>query len=97
VFFLSGQYLYPYETLKKGKEMLRPRRFPNTEFVVRRHAIKRYVVDSLCNGLLIEPAVVAPAFGTDEFGTYRIHEDGQVITDRTFEKLKSERLKHSLK
>jgi hypothetical protein len=47
--------------------------------------------------LLIEPAVVAPAFGTDEFGTYRIHEDGQVITDRTFEKLKSERLKHSLK
>jgi len=97
VLFLSGQYLYEYETLKKRKEVLHPRRFPNTEFVIRRHSAKGYVVDILCNGSVIEPEVVAPAFDTDDFGTNRIPEDGQVIANRTFEQLKDERLKHSSK
>lgn len=94
VLFLSGQYLYEYETLKKGKETVQPRRFPNTEFAIRRHSVKRYVVDILCNGLVIEPEVVVPAFSADDFGTDRIPEDGHVITDRTFGELKSERLKY---
>ena len=94
VLFLSGQYLYEYETLKKGKEVMHPLRFPNTEFIIRRHSVKSYVIDVLCYGSVIEPEVVAPAFDTDDFGTNRIPEDGQVIANKTFEQLKNERLKH---
>lgn len=97
VLFLSGQYLYEYETIKEGEEIVNPRRFPNTEFVIRRHSVKHYVVDILCNGLVIEPEVVVPAFSMNDFGTDRIPEDGQVIADRTFEQLKNEWLKHSSK
>ena len=88
-----GQYLYEYEAFKKGKEVLHPRRFPNTEFAIRRHSLDHYVVDILCNGSVIEPEVVAPSFDPDDFGTQRIPNDGQVIRDRTFEQLKNERLK----
>jgi hypothetical protein len=57
-------------------------------------SVKNYVVDILCTGSVIEPEVVAPAFDTDDFGTNRIPEDGQVIANRMFEQLKDERLKH---
>jgi hypothetical protein len=95
VLFLSGQYLYDYETFRKGEEVVHRRRFPNTEFAIRRHSLDHYVVDILCNGSVIEPEVVAPPFDPDDFGTHRIPDDGQVIRDRTFEELKNERLKHS--
>jgi len=95
VLFLSGQYLYDYEPVKEGDEIVRPRRFPNADFVIHRHRVKRYVVDILCNGLVIEPEVVAPRFSPDDFGTTNIPEDGQIITDRTFEQLKNERVKNS--
>jgi hypothetical protein len=94
VLFLSGQYLYDYEPLKHGNTIVQPRRFPNTQFVVRRHVAKHYVVDILCGGPVIEPEVLAPSFSTNDFGTERIPEDGQVIRDRSFEQLKDERLKH---
>jgi hypothetical protein len=97
VLFLSGQYLYEYEPLEKRHELVQPRRFPNTEFAIRRHTVKRYVVDILCSGSVIEPEVMAPPFDTDDFGTNRIPSDGQIFTDRSFEDLKNSRLKGSLK
>jgi hypothetical protein len=87
--------VYEYEAFKKGKEVLHPRRLPNTEFAIRRHSLDHYVVDILCNGSVIEPEVVAPSFDPDDFGTQRIPNDGQVIRDRTLVQLKNERLKHS--
>jgi hypothetical protein len=93
VLFLSGQYLYEYEPVEKRHELVRQRRFPNTAFAIRRHTVKRYVVDILCTGSVIEPEVMAPAFDTDDFGTNRIPSDGQIFVDRSFEDLKSSRLK----
>lgn len=95
VLFLSGQYLYGYEPLESRSEIVRLRRFPNTEFTIRRHSVKRYVVDILCTGSVIEPEVLAPVFDTDDFGTDRIPSDGQIITDRSFEDLKARRLKRA--
>ena len=97
VLFLSGQYLYEYEPVEKRHELVQPRRFPNTEFAIRRHTVKRYVVDILCSGSVIEPEVMAPVFDTDDFGTNRIPIDGQIFTDRSFEDLKNSRLKGSLR
>ena len=93
VLFLSGQYLYDYEPLKKGSEIVRPRSFPNSEFVVRRHKLKDFVVHIACSGSVLEPEVVAPVFDADDFGTDRIPWDGHVIIDRSFDQLKAERLK----
>jgi hypothetical protein len=95
VLFMTGQYLYEYEPLQKRGEVLRSRRFPNTEFTVQRHKDKKYVIDIVCKGLPIEPEVVAPPFDDNDFKFDRFPEDGQVITGRTFEKLRNEQLKTS--
>jgi hypothetical protein len=97
VLFLSGQYLYEYEPVEKRHELVQQRRFPNAAFAIRRHTVKRYVVDILCSGSVIEPEVMAPAFDTDDFGTNRIPSDGQIFVDRSFEDLKSSRLKGALR
>lgn len=93
VLFLSGQYLYDYEPLDEERAGATVRLFPNSQFVVRRHNVKRYVVDVLCNGQVIEPEALLPAFSADDFRTNRVPDDGQVIKDRTFEQLKAERSK----
>jgi hypothetical protein len=88
VLFLSGQYLWSYEPVVKKSEIVELRKFPNTEFVLRRHRAARYVVDILCNGVAMEPELVVPSFSADDFGTDRIPEDGQIFADKTFDQLK---------
>lgn len=83
VLFLSGQYLWDYDRL---------RTFPCTEFVVRRHATKGYALDVLCGGAVIELEIIAPPFDADDFGTGGIPVDGQIITDRPYDRLKDERM-----
>jgi hypothetical protein len=95
VLFLGGQYLYKFEPLKQANGIVQPRRFPNTQFVVRRHSAEQYVVDIRCDGLVIEPEALTPSFSTVDFGQDRVPEDGQVIADRTFDQLKAERLKNA--
>jgi hypothetical protein len=86
VLFLSGQYLWDHDVEDQ------PRTFPCTEFVVRRHATKGYALDVLCGGAVIEPDVIAPPFDADDFGTEVIPADGQIITDRPYDRLKHERM-----
>ena len=93
VLFLSGQYLYDYEPVMKGNEVVRPRVFPNSEFVIRRHKTKGFLVHLGYTGSVLEPEAVAPPFDADDFGTNRIPWDGQIITDKTFDQLRVERLK----
>jgi hypothetical protein len=95
VLFLSGQYLYDYEPIEKKKGIIQPRRFPATQFTVRRHKALRYVPDIVCEGAVLEPEVLAPAFATDDFGSDRIPSDGQVIKTQNYDQLKAERLKGS--
>jgi hypothetical protein len=84
--FLSGQYLYNYDSEEQ------PRTFPCTAFAVRRHRTRGYAVDIVCLGTILEPEVFAPPFDANDFGTDAIPEDGQVITDRSYDRLKHERM-----
>ena len=84
VLFLSGQYLWDHDAEDQ------PRTFPCTAFVVRRHATKGYALDVLCGGAVIEPEVIAPPFDADDFGTEAIPADGQIITDKPYDRLKDE-------
>jgi hypothetical protein len=88
VLFLSGQYLYDYEPdARAGK----PRRFPCSAFTVRRHKVERYAVDLICNGKIIEPEVLAPAFGEEVWTDGAVPGDGEIISG-TYEEIKRARL-----
>lgn len=57
---------------------------------MRRHAIEGYALDVLCGGTVIEPEFIAPPFEADDFGTDAIPEDGQIISDRSYESIRDE-------
>jgi hypothetical protein len=89
VLFLSGQYLYDYEPIAHDPEMNQPRRFPCTEFTIRRHKTEGYVVELICRGAVIEPEFVAPRFPRQKQWSGRVPEDGQLILDTTYDALKA--------
>ena len=51
VLYLSGQYLYEYEP-RTGKSP-KPRQFPCTDFIVRRHRIELYGIEVICRGVRV--------------------------------------------
>lgn len=95
VLFLSGQYLYDYEPVTRRPRLTQPRRFPCTEFTVRRHSSEGYVVDIQCSGTVLEPEVTAPAFELDDYSSDAFPGDGRIIKDKPYDLLKSERLHES--
>jgi hypothetical protein len=93
--FLTGQQLYEYEETTDDPELNQPRRFPCTEFTTRRHRVDRYLIDIVCRGDVLEPDVVAPPWSARDYKAGRIPDDGAVITDRTYDQIKEERLRAS--
>jgi hypothetical protein len=91
VLFLSGQYLYDYEPIEDRKAA-RPRRFPCSEFTIRRHRNEKYVADLVCKGPAIEPEVVAPPFAQKDWRAEKVPSDGEIISDTPYEELKRQRL-----
>jgi hypothetical protein len=90
--FLSGQYLYEYEPAPVERHSpARARRFPCTEFVVRRHKRNGYAIDIQCSGSVLEPEVVTPWFGEDDFKNDRVPQDGAILHDKTYDEIKAER------
>jgi hypothetical protein len=93
VLFLSGQYLYDFEPIDDDPDLNQPRRFPCSEFTVRRHKTEGYVADMQCAGVVLEPEILAPSFSPKDWDADRVPADGQVISDRTYEEVKRERLR----
>lgn len=91
VLFMTGQYLYAYEPHEEDDE-LRPRQFPSTEFVVRRHRDEGYVVDIQCTGPILEPELLAPPFGEDVWRQGALPKDGAIIVDATYDQIKRLRI-----
>lgn len=86
ILHLSGTYLYDYEPVDGH-----PRHFPCTEFTVRRHAQLGYVVDLICDGLIIEPEIEAPPYSKMDFKSLRVPRDGDILRDLDFDQLLRER------
>ncbi len=87
VFYLSEQFLYEYEPSDK-----QPRRFPSTEFTIRRHKSDRHIVDLICSGQVLEPEVMAPPLSVGELPTYGSMADGQIMLGKSYEEIKAERV-----
>jgi len=95
VLYLNGQYLYGYEQIMDDPELNQPRKFPCSQFTVRRHKTAGYVIDITCTGDVLQPECVAPSFDKSDMKRGLIPEDGQIIRDRPYEQLKRERLKRN--
>ena len=93
VLYLNGQYLYEYEEADDDLELSQPRRFPCTEFTVRRHRDTGAVIDLLCGGDVLEPEVVTPPFSDRDARENGIPFDGQIIGSRTYDEIKAQRLR----
>jgi hypothetical protein len=87
VLYLSGQFLYEYEPLNE-----KPRRFPCTQFSIRRHKDDGRIVDLLCSGEILEPEITAPPLEVDELEKYDSIAYGQIIQGKSYDELKAERL-----
>ncbi len=92
VLFLSGQYLYEYEPGDNNKKFSQPRYFPCTEFTVLRRLPDRHVIDLLRQGKVLEPELLAPSFSDEDLDNDCFPGDGTIITDRTYDAIKQERL-----
>lgn len=90
VLYLNGQYLYDYEPIADDPEVNQYRSFPCTEFVVLRHREAGYVVHIQCAGTVLEPEIMAAPFTRDDVSR-GIPEDGQIITELTYEAIKADR------
>jgi hypothetical protein len=95
VLYLNGQYLYEYEEIDDDPELNQPRRFPCTEFAIRRHKKDGYAIEILCGGSVIEPEITFPPFDAEDYRNNLAPEDGQIIRTRTYEQLKTERLQNA--
>lgn len=95
VLFLQGQYLYDYIEINDEPEFSQPRTFPCREFTLRRHRTEKYILEITCHGEVIEPECVAPVWNYDLFRDNAIPEDGAIIRDRTYDKIKAERLQNT--
>lgn len=84
VLYLTGQYLHEYRE---------PRRFPCTEFTLRRlHERGRvaHVIDILCAGAVMEPELMARPLSPAEWDAKRRLARVEVIRDKTYDQIKRE-------
>jgi hypothetical protein len=86
ILHLCGSYLYEYEPIEGSM-----RHFPCTRFTVRRHAEAGYVVDLICDGIVIEPEVEAASYSAQDFEARRVPEDGAILFNVSFDQLLHER------
>jgi hypothetical protein len=91
VLFLCGQYLYDYEPMEGARKQ--PRKFPCTEFTILRDKRDGLIVDVVCAGTVIEPEGQAPHFTEADYESGRLPENGQIISDRSYDQIKRERMK----
>jgi hypothetical protein len=67
------------------------RRFPCTEFTLRRHRDEGGIVEVVCRGEALVPEAVLGPFTREEYRYGLEPEGGAVITDRSYDELKAER------
>lgn len=89
VLYLGGQYLYDYEPITDDPEVNQSRRFPCTEFTIRRHKAEGYVAEVVCRGTAIEPEFVARPTARN-WSPVGDPLDGQVLSDKPYDGLKEQ-------
>ena len=94
VLYLNGQYLDPYVYPEDGDDDSAEEipLFPCTEFTIKRHRQKGWVVELLCHGQLLEAEILDFSFWESDYWSSWDDfpfQDGKRITNRTYNQLKS--------
>lgn len=97
VLHLQGDYLYDYEPIEGDPEANTPRRFPCTEFSLRKGKHDNGVAQIVCQGDVMEPESNDAAFEPEAWRQDWVPEDGEVITDISYEELKQNHGRRRLK
>lgn len=92
ILYLTGQYLYDFAPISDDPELEQPRLFPCTEFVISRDKNRDYFIQIDCKGTVIEPECITPPFSSKDHQQGRVPDDGDIITDVSYDELKSQRL-----
>jgi len=89
--YLSGEFLKEYEPATTCEEA-QSRRFPCTEFTIRRLRENNAVVDLLCAGDVLEPELITPDLR--DYGESRewVREEAALLRQLTYEEIKADRL-----
>lgn len=93
VLYLNGQYLYDYEV--GWNDESDQRRFPCSNFIVRRHRDERYVADIICRGHILQPELNAPPFSSEDHDRGNVPEDGEILRI-PYEQIKAARIRSRL-
>jgi hypothetical protein len=92
VLYMNGAYLSAYEPHKLFNLIDRPRKFPCTEFVVKRDREDGGVITIQCSGSVLEPEIVTPPFEEEDLQSGMMPLDGDVITTRSYDEMNALRL-----
>jgi hypothetical protein len=95
VLYLNDDKLYAYEPIADDPELNQPRRFPNTEFCVRKHRTKGHLIDLTFTGGVFEPEIVLQIQHRDEYQSLLELKPNSVVYNRTYDQIKAERLARS--
>ncbi len=89
VLYLNGSYLAAYEPRKVLGLINITRKFPCTEFIIQRDRYEGEVVGIQCRGTALEPELFLAPFEESEMESVALLRDGDVVTSRTYEELKT--------
>jgi hypothetical protein len=84
---------YDYVPADDGRRFKQERKFPCTEFTLLRDKRDGLIVNVVCGGTALEPEGEAPHFSAADFESGRAPEDGQIISDRSYDQIRRELMK----
>ena len=95
ILYLRDQKLCEYEPIEDDPELNQPRQFPCTEFTIRKHKTKGYLIDLFCAGEVLEPEIIIPITHRAFFIYLLDLEPYLIIRNRTYDQIKTEHLQRS--
>ena len=94
VLYLNGQYLDDYDPyVPLGETPATERKFPCSGFEILRHHVSKEALKINCHGTLLARDSIKLEW--DDWGSG--YEDGDIITDRTYDEIKVEKVKKAIR
>jgi hypothetical protein len=90
VLYLSGQYLYDHEPIDDDSEIDQERKFPCTEFLIKRHRTEGYALEIVTGGIPFEAEEIVPQPSRKYYRFHTVPEDGDIIHDKSYDQIKRE-------
>ena len=95
VLYLNGDKLYDYEPMRDDPELNQARQFPCTEFTVRKHRTRNFLLELICAGEVLEPEIIHQLQHRKEYLSLIDLKLNSILPNYTYDQIKAERLRRS--